>query len=133
MAGPQGDARKYDGFLPGQWPIDGYGAGGFQFGGMSHRGSILALPSGIRIWAASTPADITPETLAAVFAEEKGLIEHLLVGTGDALRPLSQPVRDALRAVGIRAEPMATGAAARTYNILVGERRRVAAALLAAA
>lgn len=133
MAGPQGDARKYDGFLPGQWPIDGYGTGGFQFGGMSHRGSILALPSGIRIWAASTPADITPETLAAVFAEEKGLIEHLLVGTGDALKPLSRPVRDALRAAGIRAEPMATGAAARTYNILVGERRRVAAALLAAA
>ena len=56
-----------------------------------------------------------------------------LVGTGDALKPLSQPVRDALRAAGIRAEPMATGAAARTYNILVGERRRVAAALLAAA
>lgn len=133
MAGPQGEARKYDGFLPGLWPIDGYGAGGFQFGGMSHRGSILALPSGIRIWAAASPADITPDSLAAVFAEDKGLIEHLLVGTGDNLRPLSQATREALRAAGIRAEPMATGAAARTYNILLGERRRVAAALLAAA
>ncbi|HMT51412.1 MAG TPA: Mth938-like domain-containing protein, partial [Dietzia sp.] len=43
-------------------------AGGFQFGGMSHRGSILAPPAGIRIWAASMPADITPETLAALTA-----------------------------------------------------------------
>ena len=133
MAGPQGDARKYDGFLPGQWPIDGYGAGGFQFGGMSHRGSILALPSGIRIWTATGLADVTPESLAPVLAEEKGLIEHLLIGTGDFMKPLPAAVREMMKAAGIRAEPMATGAAARTYNILLGEKRRVAAALLAAA
>lgn len=133
MAGSQDETRKYDGFLPGQWPIDGYGAGGFRFGGMSHRGSIMALPSGIRIWTASTPADITPESLAPVFAEEKGLIDHLLVGVGERLTPLSPAVREALRAAGIRGEPMATGAAARTYNILLGERRRVAAVLLGAA
>lgn len=133
MAGPGGETRKYDGFLPGQWPIDGYGAGGFRFADMSHRGSLMALPSGIYIWSATTPAEITPETLAPVFAEEKGLIEHLLVGTGEKFAPLSQAVRESLRAAGIRAEPMATGAAARTYNILLGERRRVAAVLLAAA
>ncbi len=127
------DGRKYDGFVPGQWPIDGYGAGGFRFADMSHRGSILALPSGIRIWTATSPAEITIESLAPVFAEEKGLIEHLLIGSGDFMRPLSSAVREALKAAGIRAEPMATGAAARTYNILLGERRRVAAALLAAA
>ena len=127
------EGRKYDGFVPGQWPIDGYGAGGFRFADMSHRGSILALPSGIRIWTATGLADVTPESLAPVLAEEKGLIEHLLVGTGDFMKPLPAPVREMLKAAGIRAEPMATGAAARTYNILLGEKRRVAAALLAAA
>ena len=127
------EGRKYDGFVPGQWPIDGYGAGGFRFADMSHRGSILALPSGIRIWTATCLADVTPESLAPVLAEEKGLIEHLLVGTGDFMKPLPAAVREMMKAAGIRAEPMATGAAARTYNILLGEKRRVAAALLAAA
>ncbi|MEJ0093567.1 MAG: Mth938-like domain-containing protein [Methylocella sp.] len=123
--------QKYAGFLPGAHAIEGYGAGGFRFGGMSHRGSILALPSGIHAWGALTPADIDIASLAAVFAEPRGLIEHLLVGTGLELVPLEAALRQRLRAAGIRAEPMQTGAAARTYSILLGEKRRVAAALLA--
>ena len=50
---------QYAGFLPGAHAIEGYGAGGFRFGGMSHRGSILALPSGVYAWAAAIPAEIT--------------------------------------------------------------------------
>lgn len=123
----------YAGFLPGAHAIDGYGAGGFRFGGMSHRGSILALPSGIYAWRAQSPADITAESLAAVFTEETGAIDHLLIGTGVEPAPLAAALRNRLRNAGIRAEPMQTGAAARTYNILLGERRRVAAALLAVA
>lgn len=119
------------GFLPGVHAIEGYGKGGFRFAGMSHRGSILALPSGIYAWAAVAPEDIDIGSLAPLFAEPPGAVEHLLVGTGQDLFPLSPALRDRLRAAGIRAEPMATGAAARTYPILLGERRRVAAALLA--
>lgn len=119
------------GHLPGAHVIEAYGAGGFRFGGMSHRGSILALPSGIYAWSAATPADITIEALNLVFAEPPGLIEHLLVGTGPTLTPLDPALRQRLRETGIRAEPMATGAAARTYSILLAENRRVAAALLA--
>ena len=122
---------RYAGFLPGAHTIEAYGQGGFRFGGMSHRGSILALPSGIHAWSAVTPSDITLEALAPVLAEEKGLIDHLLVGTGARLVPLDRMLRQHLRAAGINAEPMATGAAARTYSILLGEDRRVAAALLA--
>jgi uncharacterized protein len=122
---------KYAGFLPGAHPIEAYGQGAFRFGGMSHRGSILVLPSGIRAWSAVAPSDITLAALEPVFAEEKGLIEHLLVGTGSDLVPLDKDLRARLRAEGIVAEPMATGAAARTYNILLNEGRRVAAALLA--
>jgi uncharacterized protein len=122
---------KYSGFLPGAHPIDGYGSGGFRFADMSHRGSVLALPSGIRAWSAVTPADVGIASLAAIFDEAPGSIEHLLVGTGASLVPIPAALRQRLKESGIVAEPMATGAAARTYNILLGEKRRVAAALLA--
>jgi uncharacterized protein len=122
---------KYAGFLPGRHVIEGYGSGGFSFAGMSHRGSILALPSGISAWDAVAPEDISIDSLDLVFAEAPGAIEHLLVGTGVNLVPLARPLRERLREAGIEAEPMATGAAARTYSILIAEDRRVAAALLA--
>lgn len=122
---------KYAGFLPGRHLIEGYGNGGFSFAGMSHRGSILALPSGIHAWDAVNPSDISVASLALVFAEAPGVIEHLLIGTGVGLMPLQKSVREKLREIGIQAEPMATGAAARTYAILMAEDRRVAAALLA--
>ncbi len=125
------EARETIGFLPGLHPIDGYGAGGFRFSGMSHRGSLLALPSGIHGWSAILPKDVTTESLAPVFALPPGQLELLLVGTGVDLVPVSDALRRCLKAAGIVAEPMATGAAARTYNILLGENRRVGAALLA--
>jgi uncharacterized protein len=124
---------RYSGFLPGRHAIEGYGAGGFRFGGMSHRGSILALPSGIRAWEPAAFDDITIASLAAVFAEAGGEIEHLLIGTGAELRPIERRLREKLRSAGIRAEPMATAAAARTYSVLLAENRRVGAALIAVA
>ena len=111
--------------------IDAYGNGGFKFAGMSHRGSVLALPDGIHAWTATVPQDIDAAVLGALFALPKGQVELLLVGTGADLVPLAPALRKRLREVGIGSEPMSTGAAARTYNILLGEGRRVAAALLA--
>lgn len=119
------------GFLPGAQPIDGYGAGGFRFAGMSHRGSILALPDGIHGWSPRTPQEVTAESLGPVLALPRGQVELLLVGTGVDLVPVPEALRRLLKAAGIVAEPMATGAAARTYNILLGEGRRVGAALVA--
>ncbi|HET6377492.1 MAG TPA: Mth938-like domain-containing protein [Methylocella sp.] len=123
--------ERPQGFLPGTHVIEGYGSGGFRFASMSHRGSILALPSGIFAWGAVTPDDISIESLGPVFRELPGSIEHLLVGTGMTLVPLPATLRERLAAAGIRPEPMPTGAAARTYSILLGEKRRVGAALLA--
>jgi uncharacterized protein len=125
--------RRYDGFVPGSFEIEGFGAGGFRFADMSHRGSIIALPSGIHIWAAEAPADITPDVLAPVLAEPAGAIELLLIGTGRELLPIRADVRAALKAAGIGVDPMATSHAIATYNILFAEKRRVAAALLAVA
>jgi uncharacterized protein len=123
--------KRYDGFVPGSHVIEGYGAGGFQFAGMSHRGSILALPSGVHAWQVSMPTEIPPASLQALLDEPRGSVELLIIGTGLDLVPASQALRDLLREAGIRSDAMATGAAISTYNILLGERRRVAAALLA--
>jgi uncharacterized protein len=116
--------------FPGRAPIDAYGNGGFRFAEMSHRGSILCLPSGIHGWEPENPASLTGDDFEKVFAEASE-IEILLVGTGKDLRPLPKPLRDALRERKISTDLMATGAAVRTFNVLLAEDRAVAAALIA--
>lgn len=131
LFGPRGrPLERREQHLPEQVPVDAYGNGGFRFGGMSHRGSILILPSGVHGWSAVTPADITADNLALVLEEAAGL-DMLLVGTGDDLVPLKRDVADALRELGVKHEAMSTGAAVRLFNVMLGERRRFAAALLA--
>jgi len=98
---------------------------------LSHRGSILALPSGVRAWGAVDPQYLDAAGLAALFEEPPGAIELLIVGTGASLALLSPALRQSLRDRNIRADSMATGTAVSTYNILLGERRRVAGAFLA--
>lgn len=117
-------------FYPGRALIDAYGDGGFRFAEMSHRGSLLMLPSGVHGWPVTRFEELTPESFAAVFAEA-GAISVLLLGCGDELRRPEPAVRQAFAENGIAVEPMSTGAAARTYNILLAEERDVAAALIA--
>ena len=116
--------------FPGRAPVDAYGAGGFRFADMSHRGSILCLPSGVHGWDVTAAADITKNTLARVFAEA-GDIEVLLVGMGDEFRRVPPDLQAALREHGIVTDAMSTGSAVRTYNVLLAEDRAVAAALIA--
>ncbi|MFC6490873.1 Mth938-like domain-containing protein [Nitratireductor sp. GCM10026969] len=116
--------------FPGRAPIDAYGNGGFRFAEMSHRGSILCLPSGIHGWAASDPAELGEGDFLQTI-EEAESIEILLVGTGRSLKPLPAELRARLREAGMAVETMSTGAAVRTYNVLLAEERAVAAALIA--
>jgi uncharacterized protein len=111
-------------------PIDAYGQGGFRFADMSHRGSLLCLPDGIWAWPLTQASEIDEASLARVF-ENAQAIDTLILGTGkDAWLP--QPaLREMLRAAGIVLDPMQTGSAITTYNIMLGEGRRVAAALIA--
>jgi uncharacterized protein len=121
------EVRRY---LPGRHQIDGYGRGGFLFGGLSHQGSILALPSGIGAWPCLVPADFTPDLLAAVEAEAAE-IDLFLFGCGADMAYIAPPVHRFFRELGIKLDVMTTAAAARTYNVLVAEDRRVAAGLIA--
>ena len=115
---------------PGLAPIDAYGNGGFRFAGMSHKGSILCLPDAIEAWEPTTVDALTAASLARVLAAADRL-DFVLLGTGEEHRLPPADVRAAFAAHGLGLDVMATGAAARTYNVLVAEGRRVAAALLA--
>lgn len=121
---------RFDGFVPGRYSLDAIGAGGFRFAEMSHKGSIIATPGGIRIWPVARFSEVTIASLQPVLDEAEA-IDFLLIGTGADIAFIPPALRDPLREAGIAVEGMATGAAARTYNVLVAEDRRVAAALLA--
>jgi len=114
---------------PGVAPIEAYGDGGFRFAGMSHRGSVLCLPSGIYAWEPANPLDVA--SLVPALAE-RGRIGLLVLGTGkrQVLPPPS--VHRAIVEAGMALEVMDTGAACRTYNVLLAEGRPAGAALIAA-
>jgi len=105
--------------------IERYGAAGFRVSGVIYAGPVLVFPDRTLSWAAAAP---TAESLAPVVAH--GGIELLLLGLGRHVAPITPALRLWLKGEGIAVEPMDTGAACRTYNVLVAEDRRVAAALL---
>ena len=116
--------------FPQQVPIEAYGNGGFRFAGMSHIGSLLCLPSGIFGWDASDVSALTPDHFARVFAQGSR-IGFLLLGVGRSGVFPSSAIRNAFVDAHVGLEIMDTGAAARTYNVLLAEGRTVAAALIA--
>ena len=124
---PAVDERPH---LPRRVPIDGYGKGGFRFGGMSHRGSLLCLPSGIWAWPVTTPDDVTELSLQPAFdaGPDIGLF---LLGTGSGRWTLPPALQLRFHVEKIAVEVLRTGSAVSTYNILLGEGRRVAAGLIA--
>jgi uncharacterized protein len=118
--------------FPRSAPIEAYGKGGFAFADMSHRGSLLCLPDSIWAWDVTKPEQIDRYSLQKVFDAANG-IDTLIVGTGVGVWVPPRGLREELRAVRIVLDAMQTGPAIRTYNIMLGERRRVAAALIAVA
>ena len=116
--------------LPRLAPIEGYGRGGFGFAGMSHRGSLLCLPSGIWAWPVTQPSEIDEAALEPAFAEAEN-IGLFLLGVGQGPWPLPDHLRQRFRTLGVNVEVTRTGTAVSTYNVLLGEGRRVAAALIA--
>ena len=114
----------------GRQVINSYGAGGFMISGERHDGSVLVFPEEI---VAFEPTAWSDMTLADMLAITKMVprVELLLMGCGPSIQPLPAELRAALREAGIGIDLMDTGAACRTYNILMAEDRRVAAALIA--
>lgn len=103
-------------------PIDGYGPGFFRVAGQVHRGAILIAEGGLTSWGGLE--DSAPLLALA------GRVDVLFVGMGAEMAPIPAPLRRALEDAQIGVEPMATPAAARSYNVLLSEGRRIAVALI---
>lgn len=103
-------------------PVEGYGPGFFRVGGQVIKGAILVLPKGVFPWGGYS--EMQP-ILEAVEASDV-----LLVGTGAEISPLPVEFREPLEAAGLGVEVMASPTAARSFNMLLAEGRRVAAALM---
>ena len=117
--------------LPRPAPIDAYGEGGFRFAGMSHRGSLLCLPDGIWAWPVTASDELTEAALGAgVRPGGRRSTSFCSAPAGDP-GPLPEALRQRFRAPAFRVDAMPTGAAVRTYNILLAENRRVGAGLIA--
>lgn len=110
---------------PGRQVIERYAASGFRVSGAIFAGPVLVFPDVTLVWA---EAALTAASLAPVV--DHGGVELLLIGLGRRMTPVAAGLRAALKPYGIAIEPMDTGAACRTYNVLLAEDRRVAAALL---
>jgi uncharacterized protein len=108
--------------------IERYAASGFRISGVIYHGPVLVFPDLTVAWDAASASDVTRESLAPVI--EHGGVEILLLGLGRSTSAVPAALRTALRTAGIALEAMDTGAACRTYNVLVAEDRRVAAALI---
>ena len=103
-------------------PVEGYGPGFFRIGGQIIHGPALILPDGVRSWGGY-------DELAPLL-EQAGQVDVLFIGTGEEVAHIPPAFRRALEEAGMGLEPMASPAACRTYNVLLGEGRRVGAALL---
>ena len=108
--------------------IQSYGAGRFRVSGATFEGSVIVLADAVLPWPEGDAGEVSLGGLAPVVDADPA-VEILLIGTGDAMRPLDRDLTAALKRRGIVADAMDTGAACRTFNVLAGEDRRVAAAL----
>lgn len=114
----------------GKQVITGYGNGQFKISGQVYTTPILVFPDRTVVWDIKPNAAISLENLNVVM-EEEGEIDLLLIGCGRSQQALPPKIRAGLKEVGIALDIMDTGAAVRTYNVLLTEGRRVAAALIA--
>jgi uncharacterized protein len=111
--------------------IDSYGGGGFRVSGVRREGSLLILDDQPYDWPVTAFADLTVADLQPVFDKGRLEVEFVLLGTGAVQALPPRALRDALQAAGIGLEFMDTPTAARVYNVLAAEGRRLAAALIA--
>lgn len=103
-------------------PIDGYGPGFFRIGGEVLQGPVMATADSAQSWGGYDDT--------AILLPLTGQIDVLFVGTGSEMAYLPRDFRAALEEAGIGVETMTSPAACRTFNVLLSEGRRVAAALL---
>lgn len=109
--------------------INAYGDGGFRISGRHWTEPVLVFPGQTMAWDIAGIGDLSVPSLEPAFAMEPA-VELLLIGCGPNMVFIDKGLRAEIRARGLVIEALDTGAACRTYNLLMGEGRRVAAALI---
>ena len=115
---------------PDQMMIQGYGKGGFRVSDRVHQGSVIVTETRVLPWSIKAIGDLDEASFDDLIAAGP-LPEVILLGCGDRMALIPSALKKALRAKGLVIDPMDTGAACRTFNILLSEDRRVAACLVA--
>ncbi|MBV6632516.1 MAG: Mth938-like domain-containing protein [Alphaproteobacteria bacterium] len=110
--------------------IVGYGATGFRINDAVHEGAVIVTPTAVQPWTAASPDALEVQDFSFLGAETG--LEVLLIGTGSKMRFVPPKLRAAIRELGPVPEIMDSGAACRTFNVLLAEGRQVAAALFPA-
>ncbi len=111
--------------------VQGYGDNGFRVSGTRYEGSVWILPEQTIAWPVSAISEVTPDSLKELIALSAQHVRILLIGTGRSMLPMPMAWRTMAREADVALEAMDTGAACRTYNVLLTEERSVAAALIA--
>ena len=114
----------------GKQVIESYGEGRFRISGRVHEGSVIVFPDRTVAWPVAEFGELKPESLDDIAAARK-TVDVLLLGCGAKMQLVPRILREKLRTAGVVIEPMDTGAACRTFNVLMSEERQVAAALIA--
>jgi uncharacterized protein len=107
--------------------FSGYGDGYVMVNGQRHEANLIVTPEQLLPWSAASFDALTEADFQGFLALN---LEILLLGTGPKQRFAHPRLTRALAAKRIGVEAMDLQAACRTYNILMSEERRVAAALL---
>jgi uncharacterized protein len=110
--------------------IQKYGAGRFTISGQVITGGALVLPTGAMAWPAMDINALSEDAVALLLSHATE-IDVCLLGCGTKTLPIPAALRERFKTAGLRADPMDTGSACRTYNVLMSEGRAVAAALIA--
>jgi len=108
--------------------ISAYGDGNFRIAGTVPSSPVLVFPTFSCLWDVSSPESLTVESFQPVQEYNPG-IEIVLIGGGRRSPFLPAALRQMLREMFVSCDVMDTGAACRTFNVLLAEDRRVAAAL----
>jgi uncharacterized protein len=111
--------------------VQGYGDNGFRVSGTRYEGSVWILPEQTLAWPVSAISEVTPDSLKELIALSAQHVRILLIGTGKSMLTMPMAWRTMAREADVALEAMDTGAACRTYNVLLTEERSVAAALIA--
>jgi len=112
--------------------VESYGGGRFRVSGQSLDGSVLVFADRTLAWPVADIGALDETSLAAVIqAGRDGTVDLLLIGCGARMGMIPASLRQVLREAGVVVEAMDTGAACRTYNVLMAEGRQVCAALIA--